>query len=174
MKLMIVVFSSMLFLEYCVHDSKNEAVIKAASDFKSKYCGQQSIMHITWGNRYGEPVIHVEALSPTDVSEMKKLLPPSFNGFHVHVVAGLWNPGELVPDMGKKFEAMMEQDYYRRDSVGQRRAEEYLQLIESEELRIWLSWSAQERKDFIRRTLLNKRKRNSSFANCGDKFLQPD
>lgn len=158
----------------CMRESGLKKLQLASLDFKLAYCHIGSVFHITWGDRFGEKIIHVEVISPQDESEVRKQLPDEFQGFRVYIVSPIWHTGELVPELNRQMEEMMNQDYYRANPKGQWEATQFGRKIVEAEKSVWTSWSDKQKRDFIRSIILERRKKIPGYANCGDKFLTVD
>jgi hypothetical protein len=173
MKIHSIVLFSVIYLG-CMKDSDIQKVQQASAKFKDAYCNLAPVFHITWGDRFGEKIIHVEVISPQDESVVRKQMPDEFEGFHVHIVSPIWRTGELVPELSREFDVMMSQDFYRATPKGQWEATEFGRKIVEAEKNVWSAWSEKQRKEFIQGIILERRKKTPTYANCGDKFLKTD
>jgi hypothetical protein len=147
----------------------------AVAQFKEKYGGDPGIYSINPADRFGHLSIAVSCIAKKDVERLGKIEPDSFQGYPVHFTGPAWGIGGLVRENKEKFQKMLQdQRYFTSGTPESKLTEEFVEAAVTQDSQVWESWSDKQRADWTRDFILEKRKGNKTFANCGDKFLLPD
>lgn len=148
---------------------------KSAAALRDGIRNDNGVYTVEFGNRFGSDVILVGCVTADDHARIRSEVGEKYAGFEVHYVSPIWGIAGLDSSNKAAFEAMLQDTRYMTFGTDEwKLGQEFIKKASAKDAEIWGAWSLKEKKDWLKKFILERRKIDPQYANCGDKFLLPD
>jgi hypothetical protein len=148
---------------------------KAAKAFREKIQQDNGVYTVEFGHRFVSDVIIVGCVTAVDKERVQSDIGVSYFGHEIHYVAPIWGVAGLDSANKETLEKMLQDPRYMTAHTAEwEQSQVFIKQANVKDMEIWSSWSPEEKGAWLKKFIIDRRRTDPMYANCGDKFLLPD